>query len=74
MAAPASSPASQLPQVWYRPDGQWCTCGSWLAGDEAGPAYSPVATPCCGSLIHSLHDPAYSLPSGYPANARANRL
>jgi hypothetical protein len=26
--------------------------------------YSPVATPRAGSLIHSLHDPAYNPPSG----------
>ena len=26
--------------------------------------YSPLATPRAGSLIHSLHEPAYSAPNG----------
>ncbi|MVW85281.1 hypothetical protein EI969_04850 [Pseudomonas sp. PB101] len=26
--------------------------------------YSPVATPRAGSLIHSLHEPAYNEPNG----------
>jgi hypothetical protein len=32
----------------------------------AFPVAQSPATPCCGSLIHSLHDPAYSLPTDTP--------
>jgi hypothetical protein len=36
--------------------------------------HSPMAMPCAGSLIHSLHEPGYNDPSGYPARHNANRL
>ncbi|PJI71461.1 hypothetical protein CXG50_20470 [Pseudomonas plecoglossicida] len=37
-SVPASSPASRLPQGLHQPQEQCNTCGSRLAGDEAGTA------------------------------------
>ncbi|MOA49343.1 hypothetical protein D3C78_1722110 [compost metagenome] len=39
-------------------------CGSKLAPTGFSGVHSPVAMPRAGSLIHSLHEPAYNEPNG----------
>jgi len=43
LPVPALSPASQLPQGHHNGRCRWSTCGSWLAGDRAGPGNTALS-------------------------------